>query len=36
MNNIIKLIAAWLEQHHEFERWDVRRYNNYKKYKNRG
>ena len=25
MNKIIKLIVAWLEQHHEFERWDVRR-----------
>jgi len=25
MRNIIKLIVAWLEQHHEFERWDVKR-----------
>jgi hypothetical protein len=24
MRNIIKLIVAWLEQHHEFERWDVK------------
>ena len=24
MKNIFKLIEAWLEQHHEFERWDIR------------
>jgi hypothetical protein len=30
MKWIIKILTAILEQHHEFERWDVRRYNNYK------
>lgn len=33
MKTLLKILIAILEQHHEFERWDVRRYNNYKKYK---